>query len=296
MIMRLIDDYNRARDLVMEPAFLQAFRQVLQDSSLDRALAARVLTLPSEDYLAELMTVVDVDAIHRVREFCRQEIASQLHAELEQAYQHNQQASFDLSAEAMGRRSLKNLCLSYLVGLKRPEYLQLASEQFHSASNMTDQLAALRALAHTECEQRDQVLAQFYQQWQQDGLVIDKWFAVQASASLPDTLQRVNALQQHEAFDIRVPNRVRSLYGVFSQGNPVCFHDASGKGYGFLADCVKQLNSLNPQIAARLALPLIRWKRYDDNRQGLMKQQLQSIAGMPDITPDLYEIVTKGLH
>jgi aminopeptidase N len=296
MILQLIDDYNRARDLVMDDAFLDAFRQVLLDSELDKALAARVLTLPSEDYLAELMAVVDVDAIHRVREFCRQAIASHLHAELAQVYQQNSMEAFELTAEAMGRRSLRNLCLSYLVGLKRPEYVQLASEQFRSASNMTDQMAALRTLAHTDCGERDRVLAEFYQQWQQDGLVIDKWFAVQASASLPDTLQRVVELQQHPAFDIRVPNRVRSLYGVFSQANPVCFHDISGKGYGLLADCVKQLNSLNPQIAARLALPLIRWKRYDSKRQGLMKQQLQSIAGMPDITRDLYEIVTKGLH
>ena len=296
MILHLIEDYNAARDLVIDSAFLDAFRQVLLDDQLDKALAARVLTLPSEDYLAELMTVVDVDAIHRVRDFCRLAIAHQFHKELQQVYNQNQDAEYDLSAEAMGRRSLKNLCLAYLVRLKQPEYLQLAVQQFQSAANMTDQMAALRALAHTECDERDQVLQQFYQRWKDDALVVDKWFTVQASASLPDTLQRVAELEQHEAFDIRVPNRVRSLYGAFSQANPVCFHDATGKGYAFLADCVKRLNTLNPQIAARLALPLIRWKRYDSNRQRLMKQQLQSIADMPDITRDLYEIVNRGLQ
>jgi aminopeptidase N len=224
------------------------------------------------------------------------EIACKLADELQQVYERNQADSYQLSAQAMGRRSLKNCCLSYLTGLNQPPYLALAIQQFESANNMTDQMAALKALTHTDCSERDLALARFYDRWQDEPLVIDKWFAVQASASLPDTLQRVNDLSKHDAFDMRVPNRVRALYGVFSQANPVCFHDSDGRGYVFLGDCVKSLNALNPQIAARLALPLIQWKRFDDRRQELMRRQLQSISEMPDIAKDLYEIVNRGLH
>ena len=295
MMLRLIADYNKARDLVLDENFLQAFRVVLNDETLDKALAARILTLPSEDYLAEQMAVIDVDAIHQVRTFCRSEIARQLNDDLALVYESSQSDGYELSAEAMGQRSLKNLCLSYLVSGGKAQAIEMATLQAENAGNMTDQMAALRALANTTSPQRDQVLKAFYDRWQTDALVVDKWFSVQASASVEDTLERVKALASHPAFDMRVPNRVRSLYAAFSQLNPVCFHHASGQGYAFLADCVKQLNSINPQIAARLALPLIQWKRYDDNRQKLMKQQLQDIARVPDLARDVYEIVNRGL-
>ena len=160
---------------------------------------------------------------------------------------------------------------------------------------MTDKMAAFRALTHTDCEQRKDVLDDFYQQWKTDPLVIDKWFMVQATASLAGTLTHIKSLQEHEAFDIRVPNRVRSLIGAFSQGNPMCFHDKSGEGYKLLADCVIQLNRINPQIAARLLLPLIQWRRYDRERQILMQQELRRIEAITDIANDVYEIVRRGL-
>ncbi|MDH5471939.1 MAG: aminopeptidase N [Gammaproteobacteria bacterium] len=294
-ILTLINNYQQGKSLQLDDDFVRAFKAVLNNPDLDKALAARVLTLPGEDYLAELMPVVDVDAIHFVREFCCYQIARQLETDLLHVFNANYSEQFDLSANAMGQRSLKNLCLSYLVELNKVETRQLAMYQYESASNMTDQMAALRALAHIDCVERERVLADFYQQWHDDNLVIDKWFIVQATASLPDTLQRIQQLQQHEAFDIKVPNRVRSLIGAFSQANPVIFHDKSGEGYRLLTDCVMQLNKVNPQIAARLLLPLIQWKRYDDQRQALMKQQLNRIAEMPDIARDVYEIVSKGL-
>ncbi|MCW9055818.1 MAG: aminopeptidase N [Gammaproteobacteria bacterium] len=295
VMLSLIEHYQQGKALQLDDGFVSAFKAVLTDPVLDKALAARVLSLPSEDYLAELMPVVDVDAIHFVYTFCRYQIARQLENELLQVFNDNYSNEFDLSAKAVGQRSLKNLCLSYLVELNKDDTRQLAMTQYQSASNMTDQITALRALAHIDCAERIQVLADFYQQWKEDPLVIDKWFIVQATASLADALVHIDELQQHEAFDIKVPNRVRSLIGAFSQGNPVIFHDKSGEGYRLLADIVIKLNQLNPQIAARLLLPLIQWKRYDEQRQDLMKQQLNRIAAMPDIARDVYEIVSKGL-
>ncbi len=295
IILRLMADLNRGIELRMDDAFVESCRQVLLNSQLDKALAARVLTLPSEDYLAELMDVVDVDAIHHVREFCRLQLAQQLQDELMTVYQANQSNEYEVTAEAMGQRSLKNVCLAYLMTLNTQVMRDLAMSQYQNAQNMTDQISALRALTHTECAERGEVLASFYEQWKDDALVIDKWFIAQATAALADTPSRIRQLLEHEAFDIRVPNRVRALIGAFSQSNPLCFHDASGDGYRILADIVMQLNALNPQIAARLSLPLIQWRRYDASRQILMKQQLKRLSELPDLAQDVYEIVSRGL-
>jgi len=296
IMLDLIADSAAGKTLQLGASFVTAFKQVMLNEQLDKALVARILSLPSEDYLAESMEEVDVDAIHQVREFCRVELAKQLKTELTQLYDSNQSDQFKLDADAMGQRSLKNLCLAYLVALNTEDTRQLALEQYNNAHNMTDKMAAFRALAHSDCDERSQVLEDFYQQWKDDPLVIDKWFMVQATASLPDTLSHIQSLQTHKSFDIHVPNRVRSLVGAFSQGNPVCFHDKSGDGYKILADCVIQLNSINPQIAARLLLPLIQWKRYDRERQILMQQELKRIEAISDIANDVYEIVRRGLE
>ncbi|MCW8956497.1 MAG: aminopeptidase N [Gammaproteobacteria bacterium] len=295
IIMALIEDHRQGRALVLDQGFITAFKQVLLNEQLDKALAARVLTLPSEDYLAELMQPVDVDVIHQVREFCRKQIAQLLSQELHAVYQSNQVQGYQLDAEAMGQRSLKNLCLSYLLSQGDEPATQLAMAQYQTADNMTDQMAALTALVHNQSDKADKVLGDFYTKWKGEPLVVDKWFMVQATMSTESTLKRINQLMAHEAFDMRVPNRVRSLVGAFSQANPVCFHDISGEGYKILADCVIQLNSLNPQIAARLLLPLIQWRRFDAQRQLLMQAELKRIAAIDTLAKDVYEIVNRGL-
>ena len=143
-------------------------------------------------------------------------------------------------------------------------------------------MAAFRAMVHHQCPQREQVIADFYNQWQQDPLVIDKWFIIQATAAVENSLEDIKALRQHNDFDIKNPNRVRSLVAAFSQLNAVVFHDRSGEGYRLLADTVIELNAMNPQIAARLVLPLGRWRRFDEQRQALMKAELQRISELPD--------------
>lgn len=295
LMLGLIEDFNAGKTLQLPESFIQSFKQVLTNKDLDQALITRIITLPSEDYLAELMEVIDVEAIHHVREFCRTTIAEQLSDELLQVYKDIQSDVFDIDADSMGRRSLRNSCLTYLVHLNTKATRKLALEQFDQANNMTEQLAAFRALAHAESDERDEVIARFYDQWKDDALVVDKWFTVQATACLPDIQNQVNRLLKHESFDIRVPNRVRSLVAAFSQANPIGFHDSSGAGYKFLADIVIQLNSINPQIAARLLLPLIQWRRFDEKRQDMMKAELKLIAAIPDIANDVYEIVNRGL-
>ncbi len=295
LMLQLIDDVKQSKPLQLPESFLQAYKAVLNNTKLDKALAARILSLPSDEYLSSLMDVIEVDALRQVRLFCKQTLAAALQKDFEKIYASCQSSEYALTADAMGQRSLKNLCLSYLMTLETKASINLAVTQYHQANNMTDQMAALRSIVHSECDERSVLLQDFYQQWQDDALVIDKWFSVQATADLADTLDNIEQLQQHKDFDLSVPNRVRSLIGAFSQANMAVFHHASGRGYQILADCVLSLNETNPQIAARLALPLIQWQRFDTERQALMKQQLQRIAEHARLAKDVYEIVNRGL-
>ncbi|MDH5392877.1 MAG: aminopeptidase N [Gammaproteobacteria bacterium] len=294
IMLELISKQQAGASLSLAGSLIDACRNILNDAAIDKALAARALTLPSEDYLAEMMEVIDVDAIHVVREFMRAELAGALSAELKTVYQQNQNAEYALTAEAMGQRSLKNVCLTYLMCL--PENHQMAVLQYQTASNMTDRMAAFRAICHHPCEQRQSIIEDFYQQWKNDALVLDKWFTVQATAALEYSLEEILQLRTHVDFDLSNPNRVRSLYAAMSQLNAVCFHDLSAKAYQMLADLVIELNQLNPQIAARMLLPLSRWQRYDEKRQNLMKTELKRIAALENIAKDVYEVVSKSLQ
>jgi len=294
VMLDLISIFQKGDELISPSSLVNACKNILNDKQIDKALAARALTLPSEDYLAEMMSVIDVDAIHAVREFVRAELARLLDKELKAVYQANMNDQYEITAAAMGQRSLKNVCLTYL--MCQPENHAMAETQYRDATNMTDQMAAFRAICHHECEQRQTVIADFYQQWKDEQLVIDKWFTVQATASLDNSLSAIAKLRQHKDFEISNPNRIRSLYAAFSQLNAVCFHDKSGNGYKMLADLVIELNELNPQIAARLLLPLGRWQRFDNDRQTLMKTELKRIAKLDNLAKDVYEVVSKSLE
>ncbi|RDE25242.1 aminopeptidase N [Motiliproteus coralliicola] len=292
----LISDYQQGRELVLDRSLVEAYTKVLSDRSLDPAMVAKLLLLPSEAYLAELAEVIDPEAIHLVREFVKRELAQALQGLLMDAYRHNRsEGDYQLNADAIARRSLQNAALSYLMTLEQPRILVLAQHQFASADNMTDQLAALSLIAHSGFEsERQQALSEFYQQWQQDPLVVNQWLSVQATSPRDDSLTQVKALMAQPLFDLTNPNRVRALIGAFCGQNAVQFHRADGEGYRFLADQVIALDKLNPQIASRLLTPLTRWKRYDSRRQALMRAQLERImAG--ELSKDSYEIVSKSL-
>jgi aminopeptidase N len=160
---------------------------------------------------------------------------------------------------------------------------------------MTDQMAALAVIVNSSHPAKQQCLDNFYQQWRAEALVIDKWFALQASSHNSDTFATVQALMQHPAFDLKNPNRVRALIGAFSQANPLHFHAANGQGYQFLGSQIIALNTLNPQVASRMLSPLTTWRRYDAGRQTLMKAQLERIMTTEAISRDVYEVASKSL-
>jgi aminopeptidase N len=271
-------------------AFVAAAKNVLLDP--DFAFAAETLNLPAETFLAEQMDVVDPDRLHEDRNSLRRALASQLKGEFRSCYEKLQsKGPYSPDAASIGRRSLKNLCLSYLgeVGMSA-----LAYEQFKAADNMTDSMAALSVLANLDCPERKPALDAFYAKWQDEPLVVDKWLAVQASSRLPDTLPRVNSLLGHEAFNLKVPNKVYALIRTFC-ANHVRFHAADGAGYEFLADQVLALDKLNPQVAARMARGFDRWKKFDAKRQDRARAALQRVRDAQGLSRDVAEIVGKAL-
>ncbi len=296
VIFELIETINRNKELVIPTVFMDSFGAILTQEWQDLSYLACLLTLPDESYLAEQMAVVDVDAIHQAREFVKQQLATHFQQQFSDLYAVNHQnETGQLTAEAIGQRKIKNICLHYLSKLETAQNYQRANEQFDNAKTMTDQISALAAIVNSRNPEKDNYLQRFYQQWQEEALVIDKWFTLQATSSQEGTFASVQHLLHHAAFDLKNPNRVRSLMGAFSQANPKHFHAANGQGYQLLADQVIALNSLNPQVASRLVGALTQWRRFDSNRQALMKQQLARIIHTDTISKDVFELVSKSL-
>ena len=296
IILKLIERVQKGQALELDAPYVQAVRHTLEDPLLDPALVAQALSLPAETYIAEFMAVVDPDAIHRTCRFIRHTLATQLRDVWQQVYTANRNpGEYSIDAAAMARRALKNTALGYLMELNDDSIRRICVEQFRTGNNMTDVLAALVFLINSESDAGDAALADFYTRWQDDNLVLDKWFAIQSTARRPDTLARVLALTRHAAFNIKNPNRVRSVIGAFAHGNHVRFHDSSGAGYALLGDYVIALNALNPQVAARLVSAFTAWRRYDAGRQVLMKKQLERLREHDGLSKDVFEIVSKSL-
>jgi aminopeptidase N len=280
---------------VVDPLLIDALSQLLGDETLDPAMVAEMLRMPTENYLADLAGEVNVAAIHAGRERVRLAIGADLGESLLRRYQSLATSlDYQPSAAQIGARSLRNAALHYLA-LASDSGIELAQQQFADASNMTDRQAALSAIVNCgRAEQRQTVLDQFYQDWQHEPLVVNQWLVTQALCPQPGGLERIRELMQHAAFDMRNPNKVRSLIGAFSSANPVNFHRPDGAGYQLLVEVVGELNTLNPQIASRLLTPLTRWRRYGVRAQQ-MRNALQSIAELPGLSKDVYEIVNKSI-
>ena len=274
----------------------RAFAALLQDTSQEPALIAQALGLPTEAYVGEQMAVIDVEGIHHARRFLLETLGSRLKDALQQGYRnHSVAGPYRYHPSDAGKRALRNTCLAYLAESGDPAQLDLALGQFRNADNMTDQIAALGVLVNHPGEQRDEALAAFYEQWKNDPLVTDKWLALQASSRMTGTLAHVRELMRHPAFNFKNPNRVRALIGMFAHTNPIHFHAADGSGYAFVAEQIVALDALNPQVAARMTGSLIRWRRYDTDRQALMKAGLEKILARPGVSKDTFEIASKGL-
>jgi len=296
VIFGLMDDLQQGREMVLNPMLVDAYKNILQQSWDDLSYFSLLLSLPEESYLAGQMQVIDVDAIHQAREFVKQSLAEQLQEQFKALYQqYHKEESGQFDAAAIGRRRIKNSCLSYLAKRETVESYQIAEQQFQTAKNMTDQVAALVVIVGSKNPAKKACLEHFYQQWQDVALVIDKWFTLQASSRAEDTFATLQALMKHPAFELTNPNRVRSLIGAFSQANQVHFHAANGQGYQFLADQVIALNAINPQVASRMVAALTQWKRFDVHRQALMKSALEQIVNTPDVSKDVYEVASKSL-
>ncbi len=278
-----------------ESEYLSAYSELLQDYSQDKGLITEALSLPTEQYLAEQCNPVDPQKIHSIREALRQRIASDNYSLIRQRYLELREDDYQLTAEAIAGRALKNLCLSYLMCTDRSDAVELCVAQYRMANNMTDRIAALRPLVNRGGALADDVLDDFYRRFVDEALVLDKWFAIQASSRCENAFDNVLNLTKHPAFSLTNPNRVRSLVGVFSQQNPRHFHGVTGKGYQFLADHVLLLNDQNPQIAARLVAAFNSWRRLVEPQQQLMRQQLQRIHTCAELTPDVFEIVDKAI-
>ncbi len=280
----------------LDPDLVAAMRRTLADGDRDPAFAAEALTLPSEAFLADQLAVVDVDAIHSAREAVRAALGKTLSDEFETAYRRYEDTGpYRIDATSIGRRALRNASLAYFAAAEPEQGAALAMAQFDTGRNMTDVLAALMVLADLDRPERTAALAGFYDTWSKDDLVTDKWFALQARSSLPQTPARVRELTGHPAYSRKNPNRVRALVGTFAQANQLRFHDASGAGYILLADEVIALDPINPTTAARLVQALASWRRQDPAHQALMRRELERVLAAPDLSKNTYEMVAKGL-
>ncbi len=275
---------------------LDALRAVLLNDALDPALGAQLLTLPAEATLAQARGGVDPETLHLARRRAMEQIGWQLQDELGARYRQCQDPVYRGDADAVGRRALKNACLFLLAQSGKAQAQQLCERQFAEADNMTDRLAALNALNQAELPAAEPAMAQFEQQWRADPLVMDKWFTQVGTRPGGDVVAQIRQAMTHPAFDLANPNRVRALISAFASGNRQAFHAEDGSGYALLTEILMELNDINPQNAARIMTPLLEWRDQDEQRQALMKAQLQRLAQLPDLSRDLYEKVSKALR
>jgi len=274
---------------------VEAVSNTLRSNALDAAFKAEAIILPIESMIGDRMEVVDPDAIHSAREKLQKQLLTGIGPMIwKEVWESNSDSAYELTPNAKGRRRLKNVALDYLMAEHTEDSAGYSRMQYQSATNMTDRIAALKLLSDTQSAARSGALADFYSRYEQDPLVIDKWFAVQAAAQRPDTVEQVRQLLDHTAFSVTNPNRLRSIAAYFG-GNQWAFHSASGDGYRLLADLILAADKVNPQVAARQLPPLGRWRRFDEKRAAMMRAELERIVATPGLSKDVYEQASKSL-
>ncbi len=293
VILELIQAILDGKTLILDPLFAASFGAILRDERLDGAIKALLLTLPDENTVAQHMAIVEPDALHSAHQFVQRRLGEAHDEWLADTYHAQQSGAYQATPQAIQQRALKNCCLGY-ISANPANHSQLALLQFKQADNMTDQYAALACLVNHGGELAAQALQAFYQQWESEPLVLDKWFNVQATARHSHALEQVMELCEHTDFTLHVPNRVYALLVAFSR-KTAAFHRPDGRGYQFIADKVLALDGINPQVAARLASAFNQWRRFDPVRQQLMQTQLQRLLATTTLSVDVYEIVSKNL-
>jgi aminopeptidase N len=281
-----------------EPAdpepIVRAVAATLSSNSLDPAFKADVMLLPSEARIADRMSAIDPDAIHAARDELRHAIGSALADSLLAAHRGVRTSGADLSQQAKGERRLRSVALGLIAAANPGQAAAAAKAQFDSADNMTDRQGALGVLVSLDAPEREAALDAFYLRFRNDALVLDKWFALQASAQRGDTVDQVLSLAEHPDFAITNPNRLRALAGTFG-ANHWAFHAPDGRGYTFLADMILAADKLNPQVAARLVPPFGKWRQFEPMRAERMRGALERIAAGPNLSKDVFEQVSKIL-
>jgi aminopeptidase N len=273
---------------------IEAVRETLTNEALDPAFIAEAVLLPSEAFIGDHMKLVDPEAIHRAREALRADLGTTLESLWRDAYAMHVANRYEYNPAAKGARRLRTIALGYLAAAGAADAPALAKRQYDEADNMTDRQGALGVLVNGDAPERAAALAAFYDRYKGNGLVLDKWFTTQALSTRADTVAAVEALAKHPDFTLANPNRLRSLVGAFSV-NQRAFHDASGRGYAFLADMILAADKLNPQTAAKLVPPLGRWRRFGEERASLMRAALERIVATPGLSKDVYEQASKSL-
>ena len=286
-------NYHQGDLMQFNMDFLEALKVLMDDEKVDTGLKALMLTLPKETEFAEQFKIIDPQGIAVVRQYLLESIATACQDRLFRLYQENRCGAYRVVAEDIDKRALRNVCLSYLAFTDQGE--ELVSSHYEQADNMTDTLAALTAATKAQLACQEELLADFEAQWSHDGLVMDKWFALQATRPDDDVLAIVEKLMAHPSFNFNNPNRVRALVGAFASQNPKAFHAVDGSGYRFLVEVLIKLNESNPQVAARLIEPLIKLSRYDNQRQTLMRRGLERLKGLDNLARDLFEKIEKAL-
>ena len=283
-----------ARGEHSDPApVIAAMRGTIRSNALDPAFKGEALSLPSEGLIGDRMEIVDPDAIHASRDSLRRAIGLALAEDLARN-QALGAAGNDLSPDAKGMRRLKSVSLALIAAGDPKRGAALAKAQFDTADNMTDRQGALTVLASLDGPERETAFAEFYDRYEGDSLVLDKWFALQAAAQRGDTIDVVEALARHPQFSARNPNRWRALVSHFA-ANQWAFHNASGRGYRFLTDMILAVDRINPQVAARQVPSLGRWKRFEPARAELMRGELERIVTTPGLSKDVFEQASKSL-
>jgi len=274
----------------------QALAATARDTSLLTAYRAEFLKLPGEaDIARELARSVDTDAVHDAREALRKKIGEEIRETLMELYEANAESGpYSPAPESAGRRAVRNAALDMLVATGDASEIARAERHYRDATNMTDSIAALAILSHVQAPVRDKTLDHFYARWQDEPLVLDKWFAVQARAASSSSVETVHALLSHPKFSLKNPNRVRALIGSFIHGNPTGFNRGDGAGYRLLANQAIEIDGFNPHMAARLLGAFESWRILEPTRQARAKSVLQDLAART-LSTDSYEIVTKTL-
>ena len=277
---------------------VEVFASQLDDQRLDPAFKQLILTLPAEGFVIEQLELVDPVAVRAALRTVRVAIATGLQSRWQRAAAPIGEP-WTSDRAAAGRRALANLALAYWADAGDPAALDATRERFERADNMTDRSAALAILVNSSSPHRETALAAFEARFADDPLVMDKWFSLQAimhrQPDDPPVLERVLELMNHPSFSIRNPNKVRALVGAFCNGNPAEFHAADGSGYAFWGEMVASIDALNPQLAARLARAMDRWRKFDPSRQEAMVAAVRKLSALTELSPDVAEILGRTL-